>query len=136
MVSMSWLNYDDNFQPIWNSSLPETQILSSFSSILIAQYTVPAKNVSANSYQEWNINIPRTNGEKVIPILVGEYRSGKASVIKIKQIDLTGLNGNIIFDYYNLTNETFSNARPVIYYIRIRHPIPSDKQYLYPDYIV
>ena len=136
VIAIAWNTLDDSGQPLWNSSLPECYIQAAFSSILIAQYTTPAKNITANSFQEWNINIPRVNGEKVIPIFVGEYRSGKACSIKIKQIDLTGLTGGIIFDYYNLTNETFTNARPVIYYIRVANPIPSDKQSLYPDYIV
>ena len=57
--------------------------LSSVSSILSAQYTVPAKNVTANSYQEWNINIPR---KRLIPIAVTDKQiSSKTSIIFLPQ---------------------------------------------------
>ena len=138
VIGFTWMNRgDDDIGDVsYNSALPATQIRSTFSSITIGQLTTSAKTVAANSYQEWNETIPRYNGEKVIPIFVGEYRSGKAGIFKIKQIDLSGLSGNIIFDYYNLTSAAFENARPVIYYIRISHPIPQNVQSYFPDFVV
>ena len=138
VIGFTWVTRDPDDLNIasYNPALPATQIKSTFSSITLGQLTTDAKTVAANSYQEWNVTIPRYNGEKVIPIFVGEYRSGKAGILKIKQIDLSGLSGNIIFDYYNLTSSAFDNARPVIYYIRIAHPIPQNMQSYFPDFVV
>lgn len=57
----------------------------------------------------------RETGYTCFPINVGEYRSGQAFAIKIKQMTV----GQVVFDYENLGTATINNPEPYIYWLCI-----------------